>query len=222
MRLSLIGMSGCGKSRWSIRLSQLGFRRFCCDDLITKKLTPVLTRPDGTTLELGEWMGFPYESQYKQREAKYLACEIEVLIEVLEYLESGQNNPEENVVVDTTGSVIYTGDEILRRLRRTTTVVYLSTPPEVQDQMLKKYLANKRPVLWKDLFSKAPNETNEEALAHCYPRLLIARQRLYKRHSDVTIDYYIRSQDGFGPSDFINRVESQISNPTPPLDEYYL
>ena len=73
-------------------------------------------------------MGFPYESQYKQRESKYLACEVEVLIEVLEYLESGQNNPEENVVVDTTGSVIYTGDEILRRLRRTTTVVYLSRP----------------------------------------------------------------------------------------------
>jgi shikimate kinase len=201
-------MSGCGKSRWSIRLAEVGFRRFCCDDLIAEKLVPVLTKPDGTTMGLGEWMGFPYEVQYEEREAKYLSYEIEVLAEVLEYLENGENNPEEDIVVDTTGSVIYTGDAILTRLRRTTTVVRLSTPPEVQHQMLQRYLANKRPVLWRDVFSKEANETNEEALARCYPKLLAARERLYERYSDVTIDYYTRSQDGFGASDFIKRVKS--------------
>jgi shikimate kinase len=202
-------MSGCGKSRWSTRLSELGFRRFCCDDLIAKKLNPVLTGPEGSIMELGEWMGFPYESQYKERESKYLACEIEVLVEVFEYLESEENYSEENIVVDTTGSVIYTGDEILTRLRRATTVVHLSTPPEVQDEMLKRYLANKRPVLWQDLFSKEPNETNDEALERCYPRLLAARERLYERYSDVTVGYYTRSQDSFGASEFINSIKSE-------------
>jgi len=66
MRLSLIGMSGSGKSSWSIKLSELGFKRFCCDDMITEKLDRDLTRPDGTCMKLGEWMGFPYEPHYEE------------------------------------------------------------------------------------------------------------------------------------------------------------
>lgn len=209
MHLSLIGMSGSGKSTWSKKLSDLGFRRFCCDDLITKKLTPELTRPDGTIMELGEWMGFPYKSQYKKRESKYLAYEIQVLTEILDYLESGENLAEENIVLDTTGSVIYAGEEILRRLRRCTIVVHLSTPPEVQELMLKAYLANKRPVLWRDFFRKEPNETNEAALARCYPRLLFSRERLYEQNGDVVIDYYALNQSGFGVSDFLNIVNAR-------------
>jgi len=206
MHLSLIGMSGSGKSVWSQRLRNLGYRRFCCDDLITEKLAHELTRPDGTVKELGEWMGFPYQSQYKEREAKYLAYEIEVLTEILEYLESLENLTEENVVVDTTGSAIYAGEKILRRLRRCTTVIRLSTPPEVQALMLKAYLANKRPVLWRDLFEKEPNETNLAALARCYPRLLSSRERLYEQNADVTIDYYNLNQNGFGVNDFLKMI----------------
>ena len=100
----------------------------------------MLARPDGSTMELGEWMGFPYESHYKDREAKYLDYEIEVLKEVLDYLEKEKNNRERNIVVDTTGSVIYTGDENLNRLRETTTMVHLETPPAVREAMLHKYL----------------------------------------------------------------------------------
>ncbi len=206
MRLSLIGMSGSGKSTWSRKLSGLGFRHFCCDDLITKKLAPELTRSNGTIMELGEWMGFPYKSQYKERESKYLAYEIDVLTEILDYLQSSEDHAEENIVVDTTGSVIYAGEEILRRLRRCTIVVHLSTPPEVQELMLKAYLANKRPVLWRDFFRKEPNETNDAAIARCYPRLLFSRERLYKQNSDVTIDYYTLNKNGFGANDFFNRV----------------
>ena len=61
MRISLIGMAGAGKTYWSIKLAQQGFRRFCCDDLIAAKLAPDLKRPDGSTMGMGEWMGFPYE-----------------------------------------------------------------------------------------------------------------------------------------------------------------
>jgi shikimate kinase len=127
-----------------------------------------------------------------------------VLIEILGYLESPKNNPEENIVVDTTGSVIYTGEEILRKLCRYTTVVYLPTPPEVQEQLLKAYISKPHPMLWKDSFSKEPSETNEDALARCYPRLLFARERLYDRYADVKIGYYRRNEKGFRVSDFLN------------------
>ena len=198
-------MSGSGKSKWSIELSGLGFKRFCCDDLITKKLASELTRTDGTIMEPGEWMGFPYELQYKERESKYLTCEIEVISEIIESIEKN-NHIEKNIVIDTTGSAIYAGEDILRRLRRCTTIIHLSTPPEVQELMLKAYLTNQRPVLWRDFFRKLPNEKNEEALARCYPKLLSHREHLYEQCKDMKIDYYTLNHHNFRVEDFLNIV----------------
>jgi len=208
MHLSLIGMSGAGKSNWSMKLAENGFRRYCCDDLIKIKLDPELTGSDGTTMELGEWMGFPYESKYKERESKYLSYEIEVLTEILGIFESCGKQVEENIVIDTTGSVIYTGKESLKRLRRWTTIVHFSTPPEVQGQMLKTYLANQRPVLWREFFNKKPNETFEDAMARCYPRLLISRERLYERYADVAIDYHRLNQESFGVFELLKDIHA--------------
>jgi shikimate kinase len=209
MHLSLIGMSGSGKSHWSSELAEVGFLRFCCDEMIADKLAPELIRSDGTALDLGEWMGFPYEPQYKEREYKYLGCEIEVIGEILGYLQG--SNPGGKVVVDTTGSVIYTGKDMLERLKSSSTVVHLATPPEVKERMLRVYLNQPRPVLWRDVFYKKRGETNQTALARCYPRLLFSRQRLYEQLADVTIDYYVRNRKGFGVKDFLEEIQSQTS-----------
>jgi len=195
-----------------MKLSEQGFSRFCCDDMISHKLVSELTRPDGTVMELGDWMGFPYEPQYRARESRYLACEIEVLNEILEHIESLDHRSEENIVIDTTGSAIYAGEDLLARLGQCSTVVHLSTPPEVQELALKAYLANRRPVLWRDLFTKEPGEANEAALARCYPRLLATRERLYEQHADVTIDYLTVNQKGFGVSDFLDKVKDFLRN----------
>lgn len=208
MRLSLIGMSGSGKSHWAIELAELGFRRFCCDDLIASKLAPELTGTDGTVMDLGEWMGFPYENRYKERESKYLAYEIEVLGDILGYLSGSKS--EEKVVVDTTGSVIYTGKDMLGRLRSHTAVVHLATPPAIKERMLRAYVDRPRPVLWRDVFYKERGESNEEAMARCYPRLLFSRERLYEQHADVTIKHHILSQKGFVANDFLEEIRTQI------------
>lgn len=207
MRISLIGMAGSGKSYWSKKLAQHGFRRFCCDDLISAKLASKFIGPDGTTMEMGKWMGFPYERHYKKRESTYLTYEIEVLIEILDYLASHNNTLEENIVVDTTGSVIYTGEKILQKLCQYTTVIYLLTPPEVQEQLLKAYISKPHPMLWRDSFSKKSGETNQEALARCYPQLLSARERLYARYADVEIDYYRRNEKSFSVTDFLHAMQ---------------
>ena len=207
MRLSLIGMPGSGKSYWSRKLAEHGFTRFCCDDMIEAKLAPELTKSDGTMMKVAEWMGFPYEPHYQKCESQYLAYEAEVLTEILDYLENRENNPEEKTVVDTTGSVIYIGEEILGRLQQYTTIVYLATPPEVQEQLLNAYISNPHPMLWRGAFSNQLNETNEEAIARCYPRLFFTRKRLYERYADVTMDYYKRWRQGFGVSDFLRAVE---------------
>jgi len=64
-------------------------------------------------------------------------------------------------------------------------------------------------MLWRDIFSKEPGETNKEALERCYPKLIIARQRLYERNADVEIDYYTRREEGFGVSDFLHLRQFQ-------------
>jgi len=206
MHISLIGMSGAGKSKWSIKLSEAGFRRYCCDDLIAMKLSHKLTKEDGMMIGLGEWMGFPFESQYKEREEAYLKAEKEVLSEILDFLENNTSYSDKNIVIDTTGSVIHTGKKILRRLRQFTRIIHLVTPLKEQASMLESYIENMRPVLWMNMFSKISGEKNEEALFRCYSNLLQYRENLYTQYADVLIGFYIRNQDGFGVINFLNEI----------------
>jgi shikimate kinase len=201
-------MSGSGKSYWSKRLAEHGFKRFCCDDLIAAKLAGELTRVKGYPISMGEWMGFPYEHHYEERESQYLACEVEVLAEILAYLASNEGNSREKVVIDTTGSVVYAGEEILGKLCQYTTIVYLSIPPEAQEELLNMYVSNPKPMLWKGLFHKDPHETNEEALMRCYPQLMNERQLLYERYADVTIGYDKCRAQGFMVQQFLDAVMS--------------
>lgn len=213
MRVSLIGMAGSGKSYWSKRLAEHGFTRFCCDELIAEKLAPELADTGSRAMIVGEWMGFPYEAGYEEREARYLALEREVMPEIISCLEGHAENTGENIVVDTTGSVIYTGKENLARLRLYTTVVYLSIAAEAREQLLRDYISNPHPMLWRGVFHKDPHETNREALARCYPTLVRERERLYEQLSDVTIDYYRRRGQGFEVHDLVAAIKATNSTP---------
>jgi len=202
-------MAGTGKSYWSGKLAESGFRRFCCDDMIAAKLAAELKKTSGSKADMGKWMGFPYEPQYKERESRYLAYEKEVLMEIVSSISRGDYSPQENIVIDTTGSVIYTGGAIVRKLQAVTTVVHLTTPPDVRKTMLEAYLSKPGPVLWQDMYSRRPSETKEEALARSYSKLLITREDLYQQYADVSIDYHKRSDDSFGVDDFLANLKSK-------------
>lgn len=208
MRLALVGMSGSGKSFWSKRLSRSSFRRFCCDDLIAARLGPDLGNRGGNIAVVGRWMGFPFEQPYKEREAAYLACETAVMNELLQELEYLEGNHGEKIVVDTTGSVIYTGEEILTKLRRFTTIVHLATPLEIQKKKLEAYVKQPRPILWRNLFNKQPDETDAQAMARCYPGLLTSREDQYKQLAHVTISYYHHRRAGFTVEEFLRDAAS--------------
>jgi shikimate kinase len=206
MRLSLVGMSGSGKSFWSGKLSRSGFRRICCDDLIAAGLNAELGSAGGSIAAVGRWMGFPFERYYKAREASYLACEKEVMGQILDELSKSEDNPDDGIVVDTTGSVVYTGEETLRKLREATTIVHLETPIEIQKVMFRTYMKNPRPVLWREVFSRGPQETNDQALARCYPQLLASREQHYKKLAHVTISHYKHREAGFEVEEFLNEA----------------
>jgi|WetSurMetagenome_2_1015567.scaffolds.fasta_scaffold04746_5 shikimate kinase len=211
MRLSLVGMSGSGKSFWSGKLSRSGFRRICCDDLIAAGLVAELGTEGGSIAAVGRWMGFPFDLHYREREASYLACEMEVMAQILGELSLNAEN-REDTVVDTTGSVIYTGQDTLLQLRTHTTVVHLATPLEIQKVMLRTYMKSPRPVLWREVFSKRPEETNEQALARCYPQLLANREQQYKELAHITISYYKHREAGFEVEEFLSEAGFRLAH----------
>lgn len=202
MKLSIVGMSGLGKSHWSKKLEEVGFKRFCCDELITRKLDGTLRRPDGTQMDLGEWMGFPFTPGYRARERTYLQKEGEVLKEIFDHIRR-RSTEDENVVVDTTGSVIYTGFELIRTLRRLTRVVHLRTTPSATQEMLAAYLAAPRPVIWGEIFTQRDGETDEDSLGRCYPSLLSYREALYRRWADNGIDYDVHIRQDLTADEFL-------------------
>jgi shikimate kinase len=185
IKLSLIGMSGAGKSHWSNKLAGAGFRVIRVDDRIEQKLAPELAAGGYQGIGgVAAWMGWPDQPAYREREQKYLACEVESMNESLNEMEAAGD---EGIILDTTGSVAYTGDEICRRLQSLTTVVYLTAALDEETILIERYLSDPKPVLWGDQFSKRPGETAKDAIARCYPRLVAHRKKLYEKYAHRTV-----------------------------------
>src|ERR1700687_5057168 len=124
LRIALTGMSGVGKTFWTKKLAVNGWTAISCDDLIEQRLAPRLAAGGYTGINgVAAWMGWPDSPTYTERESEYLAEEIHTLDEILTELEQ---QAEKSLVLDTTGSVIYAGNNLLMRLRRQMTIVHLA------------------------------------------------------------------------------------------------
>jgi shikimate kinase len=185
VRLSLIGMSGSGKSHWTQKLGALGFPTVSCDDQIESRLAPVLQAGGFSGINgVAAWMGWPDSPTYAEREAQYLAEEIAVLDEVLSGLEK---DPKRDLILDTTGSVIATGNHTLHRLRRQTTVVYLAASEDEVHLLVQRYLSDPKPVLWQGAFQSLRGELPRQTVVRCYPHLIAARCHSYEALAHVTL-----------------------------------
>lgn len=185
LRLALIGMSGAGKTFWSKCLAQSGRPAVSCDDRIEQRLRPRLESGGYAGITgVASWMGWPDSPTYAQREAEYLAEEIYALDEILTDLEKNRSR---ELILDTTGSVIYTGNNLLIRLRRQMTIVYLAATPEEQQLLIARYLNDPKPVLWQGAFQPKKEETPRETVARCYPMLIAARRQSYEALAHCTI-----------------------------------
>ena len=182
IKLSFIGMSGAGKSHWAQKLAAAGFRVISIDDRIERKLAPELAAGGYRGIGgVAAWMGWPDQPTYRERERKYLACEIESMGEALDEIEAAGND---GILLDTTRSVVYSGDQTCRRLQDLTTVVYLAAPPAEEEILIARYLSDPKPVLWGDQFVQRPGESAQEAIARCYPKLIAHRKKLYERYAN--------------------------------------
>jgi shikimate kinase len=184
LRLALIGMSGAGKSYWARHLAS-EFPVISADDQIEARLAPILRQGDFRGINgVAAWMGWPDSDRYAERESQYLAEEINSMDEVLTGLEK---NPQSELILDTSGSVIHTGNNLLFRLRKLMTIVYLEASADAQQLLIRRYLEDPKPVLWRGVFQARPGESSKDTVARCYPALIAARRQSYQALAHYTL-----------------------------------
>ncbi len=207
IKLSLIGMSGAGKSYWSQKLAAAGFRVISIDDRIEKKLAPELTVGGHRGIGgVAAWMGWPNQPTYREREKKYLECEVKSMAEAMDEI---QVSGEEGTILDTTGSVVYSGEEVCRQMQSLTTVVYLEASPAEEKLLIARYLSDPKPVLWGDQFDQRPGEFTQDSIARCYPTLIAHRKKLYERYAHRIISMDLLWNVNLDARGFLELLEGQ-------------
>ena len=123
-------MSNIGKSHWAKRLAaESGFEWVDCDLMVEQRLTAQLAEFNYKGIEgVAEWMGHPFDPQYPETSRIYIDCEKAVMLEVIDKLCTTPPDSKP-LVVDTTGSVIYTGADIAEQLGKLSRIVYLEASP---------------------------------------------------------------------------------------------
>jgi shikimate kinase len=174
LAIALVGMSNIGKS---IRAGQLedefGFTRHSVDDVIAQKLKK------GNMAGMVEWMGYPFESQYKEAEDLYLDLENKMTL---------SRNPQiGNFVLDTTGSVVYLEPKTLAQLREDYLIINLDCSGTMLKPMIEEFFLTPKTIVWANHFQKQENEKEIDALRRCYPNLLKDRIKRYRELGDIHI-----------------------------------
>src|SRR5438094_4181246 len=211
LRIALIGMSGAGKTFWSRCIAESGIPAISCDDRIEEKLARRLAAGGYSGINgVAAWMGWPDSTTYAQREAEYLAEEIHALDEILTELE---REPEKSLVLDTTGSIIYTGNDLLMRLRRQMTIVHLAASAEEQQLLIERYLNDPKPVLWRGAFQPRTGEKPRETVARCYPALIAGRRQSYEALSHCTLQVAALRDGSLDAPAFLKMIRDRTGSP---------
>ena len=206
VNLALIGMSGAGKSYWSKKMEEKGYRWYNCDEMIAERLGSELPRIGNSTMNLAKWMGQPFSEGYIEAEKLYLELEEAVVEHICHELEqcTEKNTP---VVVDTTGSLIYLQKNLLNRLRALTKMVHLRLPEEKHEQLFKNFINDPKPVIWKGKFTPRKGEPQQNSLRRCYKELLSYRNERYSLIADYVLDYSIHHSPDREVDELLDMIE---------------
>ncbi|MDB5260037.1 MAG: hypothetical protein JWN37_268 [Candidatus Nomurabacteria bacterium] len=185
--LILIGMSGIGKSHYSRRLTaNYGYKVLEVDKMIAEELG----RHD--VYDVTNFLGHPYSEEYKEKCKQYLELEEKFTNIALDYAEA---HPEELVIIDPTGSMVYLPPETLERFGKFNYTIYLDVDDSKVGTMVAKYFNDPKPVIWGE-FNDFTEDNFKERILEQYPKLLNKRRELYAKHSKIVIPYRDH-EDGF-------------------------
>ena len=209
MIITLLGFSGVGKSHLSAALAkEYGWRWICCDDLIEERLRNEHDLPTERGIHsVADWLGFPDEDGFVDRERSYLKREDEIMAELAQQIQSAP--PSSNTVIDASGSLVYCKEEVIQALAAVSTFVYLRVGDKDDALLLKQYLENPKPVLWLDNFKWLQAQTRQTAISQCFPALFQDRKRLYEALAEKTIPVTIRHRETLTAKRFLEELHKQ-------------
>lgn len=199
MRVALIGFPNVGKTYWSRKLEGCGYKLHCCDELIEQKLKYL------GVANLAKWMGQPYEPEYPQRSAVYLNAEGIVMRNILFEVRNSLH-PNNNVVIDTTGSVIYLNPILLREMTRLIKVVYIKVSDPDREVMFNLFLKNPKPIIWGKLYRRNERESHIVTLRRCYNELLDFRAKKYEKIADTILDSQALRESSYSVNDLLSSI----------------
>ena len=123
--------------------------------------------------------------------------------EILQEMEAAGD---EKIVVDSTGSVVYTGDEICERLRHRATIIYLEASPLEKNTLIERYLRDPKPVLWGEHYLPEAGEAAQDTAARCYPQLIEHRRALYEKYAHHILPIAALANQKLSSDDFVNLI----------------
>ena len=173
MRLAFIGMSNAGKTTAARALERAcGFRHREVDAAIERELELA------DMGAMAAWLGYPEGENFEERQRQYLASEEKY---------TTVDPDSGNVVLDTTGSFVHLSDAAKEKIRNQYLVVHFDVGEEETKNLIERFFAVPKPVVWGDFFEPLKGESIEETLSRCYPSLLQERLKIFRTLSHINL-----------------------------------
>ena len=175
LKIAFIGMSNIGKSYTALRLAtRYEFNLIEVDKIIWENLG------HDSMEAFAQWQGHPYTQGYSERERESIALESQATRAAL-------NTQELNPMIDTTGSVIYVDQDVLKKLKQDYYVVYIEAMRDHIERLKAQYFKHPKPLIWAKHYKKIAGLSESESILQCYPKLLESRAKSYAKLADVTL-----------------------------------
>jgi shikimate kinase len=204
LRISFIGMSNIGKSYTAQRIERAHkFQCFEIDTLIQKSLA------QSSISNAASWMGHPFEPRYTANARQYLELEKQHTDDTLE--KTG------NIVVDTTGSVIYLPRSSTQKLTTNSLCIYIKASKVDIKELVSRYGKFPKPTIWGDIDVETSTDNVEstelqmENLMTNYPKLLHKREALYDDLADIHIDAHMLADRGLNDHDILPLIRDHLT-----------
>ena len=175
LKVAFIGMSNIGKSYTAMRLAtKYDFSLIEVDKIIWENLG------HESMDAFAQWQGHPYTDGYAEREKHSITLETNATRKALK---TDKRNP----MIDTTGSVIYTAEDVLHELRQDYYIVYIQAMEDHLERLKVQYFKHPKPLVWAGHYKKLEGKTETQSILDCYPKLLASRSKAYAKQADVTL-----------------------------------
>jgi len=175
LKIAFVGMSNIGKSYTAMRLAtRYDFSLIEVDKIIWKNLG------HDSMDAFAQWQGHPYTDGYQERESHSISLETQATRKAL-------GTHKRNPIIDTTGSVIYVGESVLKNLTQNFYVVYIQAMDDHIERLKIQYFKQPKPLVWAGHYKKVKGLSETRSIMKCYPELLKSRAKAYARLADITL-----------------------------------